>query len=74
MQKTTLDLASKYEQEAKERLRRINLMSQGLEVIGVRAAGNRGGLQASALTEEGRYPGDVEQWSQAAGTGMATMG
>lgn len=34
MQKNALQVAHKYEKEAKERLRRLSLMSAGLEVIG----------------------------------------
>lgn len=36
MQKEALQVARSYEQEAKERLRRINLMAAGLEVVGSR--------------------------------------
>lgn len=40
MQKEALDVARKYEEEAKERLRRMNIMAAGLEVTsGKKAAG-----------------------------------
>ena len=34
MQKTALEVAVKYEQEAKERLRRMSLLAAGLEAVG----------------------------------------
>ncbi|KAF4120314.1 COP9 signalosome complex subunit 1, partial [Geosmithia morbida] len=42
MQQTVLDVAHRYEQEAKERLRRINLVAAGLEVSNPRNAGAEG--------------------------------
>lgn len=36
MQKEALEAAHKYEQEAKERLRRMNIIAAGLEVVGGR--------------------------------------
>ena len=43
MQKQALDVAQKYEQEAKERLRRMNIIAAGLEVVGNKKPG--GGRQ-----------------------------
>ena len=36
MQRDTLAVAHKYEQEAKEKLRRMNIMAAGLEVAGAK--------------------------------------
>jgi COP9 signalosome complex subunit 1 len=36
MQKQALDVSRQYEQEAKDRLRRMNIIAAGLEVVGKR--------------------------------------
>lgn len=41
MQKKALEVARQYEQEAKERLRRMSLMAAGLEVAGHKKQGAR---------------------------------
>lgn len=41
MQKKGLEAAQKYEQEALERLRRINIISAGLEVVAPLISGHR---------------------------------
>lgn len=41
MQKTALEVAAKYEQEAKERLRRMSLIAAGLEALGQKPNSNR---------------------------------
>lgn len=41
MQKTALEVAVKYEQEAKERLRRMSLLAAGLEAVGEKQMPNR---------------------------------
>jgi COP9 signalosome complex subunit 1 len=41
MQKSALEVAAKYEREAKERLRRMSLISAGLEAHAQKQTGNR---------------------------------
>ncbi len=48
MQKKALDVAQRYEQEAKERLRRINIVAAGLETVGTKKP-NR--LDSSGIDE-----------------------
>lgn len=41
MQKSALEVAAKYEREAKERLRRMSLVAAGLETHAPKQSGNR---------------------------------
>lgn len=54
MQKSALEVATKYEREAKERLRRMSLIAAGLEVHTQRQAGNRTAteIDANAMISE----------------------
>lgn len=51
MQREALEVARKYEQDAKERLRRISLVAAGLEVVGAKkqAADHVTGLSTDEL-------------------------
>lgn len=54
MQQKALDVAQRYEQEAKERLRRLNLISAGLEVTNPKNKNPINNLDSLLFAGQGR--------------------